>query len=95
MTPDYALSQHAALLRIRESAARRDRWISGGIFLIFFALSIAQGLLFGTQGRSTYLLIALVTVFGLSFIMTWARLEVIQGDLALLEVLERGRERRP
>ncbi len=89
------LSEYAGLLRIRNRAARRDRTITGAVFLLFFTLSIAQGLLTGIPGRSAYPAIALLTVFGLSFVLAWARLETIRGNLALLDVMERhaGRDR--
>jgi hypothetical protein len=89
MPSEGLLSEYADLLHIRERAARRDRAITGGVFLLFFSLSIVQGLLTGILGRAAYLVILLVTLFGLSFVFAWCRLEMIRGNLALLEEIDR------
>lgn len=89
MTPSDQLSQYTTLLRIRHKARRRDALVSGGIFLVSAWVTIALGLLSELQGREIYLITGLVSIFGLSFVMTWVRLEIIKNALEFADYLQR------
>ena len=81
------LENYRALLLIRRAGRRRDLFIAGGIFLVSFIATIALGLLGSLDGRSVYLITAMIVSFGFSSMMTWGRLEVIKGLIELIENL--------
>jgi Zn-dependent protease with chaperone function len=83
------LSQYASLLKIRQKARRRDAIIIGSVFLIVVFATIALGLLDELQGRSIYLILGLTLAFGLGFVQTWVRLEIINASLELVDYLQR------
>jgi hypothetical protein len=83
------LGQYTSLLRIRQEGRRRNVRLSGALFLISLLITIGFGLLNEELGRSIYLLAGLITAFGLSFVTTWVRLEVINSTLELIGYLER------
>ncbi len=78
------LENYLTLLSIRQAGRRRDTIITGGIFLISFVSMIALGLIDKISGRSLYLVSALVVVFGISYLMTWIKLEIIKGMIELI-----------
>ena len=82
------LENYRALLLIRRAGRRRDLFIAGVIFLVSFFVTIALGLLDRLDGRSVYLITAMVVSFGFSFLMTWVRLEVIKEVIELIENLQ-------
>ena len=79
------LENYRALLLIRRAGRRRDLFIAGGIFLVSFSATIALGLLDRLDGRSVYLITAMVVAFGFSYLTTWVKLEVIKGLIDLIE----------
>jgi hypothetical protein len=89
MAATNPLDQYATLLRIRQKARRRDARLSGGVFLLSLLISIGWGLLSQDLGRSAYLLAGLIAAFGLSFLLVWVRLEIINHTLELIGYLER------
>ena len=75
------------LLTIRRAAGRRDTIIIGGIFLISFMSMIALGMIDRLTGRSLYLVTAMVVCFGLGYLTTWVKLEIIKGSIELIDNL--------
>ena len=78
---------YKALLTIRRAARRRDTVVTGGIFLISFISMIALGMLDRLTGRSLYLVTAMVVCFGLGYLTTWVKLEIIKGSIELIDNL--------
>lgn len=81
------LENYLALLTIRRAAGRRDTIIIGGIFLISFMSMIALGMIDRLTGRSLYLVTAMVVCFGLGYLTTWVKLEIIKGSIELIDNL--------
>jgi len=81
------LENYKALLTIRRAARRRDRIVAGGIFLVSFLSMIALGMLERLTGRSLYLVTAMVVCFGLGYLTTWVKLEIIKGSIELIDNL--------
>ena len=77
------LHNHIALLSIREAARRRDTFIAGAVFALAFASLFALAMLDRLAGRELGLTVVLTTLFGVSFLMAWVRLEVAKGLLEL------------
>jgi len=50
---------------------------------------IAFGILDRLTGRSLYLTAAMTVVFGIGYLTTWVRLEIIKGSIELIENLLR------
>ena len=82
-----ALENYLTLLTIRRKAGRRDTIFIGGLFLISFVSLIALGMLGRLTGISLYLVTALVVCFGLGYLTTWVRLEIIKGSIELIDNL--------
>jgi hypothetical protein len=78
---------YKALLTIRRAARRRDMVVTGGIFLISFMSMIALGMLDRLTERSLYLITAMVVCFGLGYLTTWVKLEIIKGSIGLIDNL--------
>ena len=81
------LESYRALLIIRRDAKRRDTLVTGGIFLLSFIALIALGMLGRLTGISVYLVTALVVCFGLGYLTTWVKLEVIKGCIEMIDNL--------
>ena len=81
-----------ALLTIRQAARRRDAIIIGGVFFVSFIATIALGMLDQLNGRSVYLVTALVVIFGLAYLMAWVRLQIIIGSIELIDTLRFAKE---
>jgi hypothetical protein len=83
------LENYSTLLKIRRTAGRRDVTIVGGIFIAFFVAMIAFGMLDRLTGRSLYLVVAMVAVFGFGFLTTWVKLEITKSSIDLIDNLLR------
>ena len=83
------LENYLTLLTIRRAGRRRDALISGGIFFISMIAITALSMLDQLSERSIYFSAAMVTCFGISFLMTWVRFEIIKGSIELVENLLR------
>jgi uncharacterized membrane protein YhhN len=81
------LENYLALLNIRRAARRRDTFVTGAVFLISFVSLIALGMLDRLTGRSLYLVVAIVVVFGIGYLQTWVRFEIIKGSIELVKNL--------
>ena len=83
------LKNQLILLKIRQKAYQRDLIIAGGPFLVSFAATVVAGLTESLNSNALYLLAALITCFGLGFLMAWVRVQVIRGSIETLELLRR------
>jgi hypothetical protein len=90
MTAVDQLEHYSALLRVRQKGRRREVRLSGGVFLISLVLTLGLGLVNEELGRSIYLLLGLITAFGIGFIVVWVRLEIINSTLEWIGVLKRA-----
>jgi uncharacterized membrane protein len=81
------LGNYCALLTIRQAGRRQATVIAGGIFIISFIAMITLGILDRLTGRSFYLVAAMVVVFGINYLMTWMRFEIIRGSIELIDNL--------
>ncbi|MDX1689169.1 MAG: hypothetical protein R3248_14390 [Candidatus Promineifilaceae bacterium] len=89
MTRIDQLSHYTTLLQTRQKARRRDALIIGGIFFIALLAALALGLLEELQGRSLYVVLGITLVLGLSYLQVWVRLQVIRGNLELIDFMQR------
>ena len=62
--------------------------MAGIVFLVSGLATIGTGLLTVQPGRSFYLSLGLLIAFELSFLMAWARLEIVNSLLEMLGNLE-------
>ncbi len=76
---------YLALLSIQKSARQRDTLMIGGVFLISFIAMVFLNLSSQLSGRSLTIVGALLVVFGISFLMSWVRLEIIRSTIDLIE----------
>ncbi len=81
-------TNYMELLKLRQSARRRDVTIMGAIFLFSFISMIGIGLVSGLDGREIYIVAAMNVLFGIVFMMAWIRLEIIKGTIDLLNNLQ-------
>jgi MFS family permease len=84
------LEGYLGLLRIRRVAMHRNTIIAGGVFLVMALAALAFGLLGGINGRSAYLVWAVVMAIGLSFLSAWVRLEIVKAQMELVDNLQRA-----
>lgn len=82
------LQNYLDLLTIRQSAARRDVNILGGIAIVSLLGVFAFGMLERISDRSLYLVGGLVIVFIVVSLMAWVKLQIINGSKELLENLQ-------
>lgn len=80
-------ANYIELLKIRQSARRRDVTIIGAIFLISFICMIGIGLVSGLNSREVYLVAAMNVAFGIGFVMAWVKLEIVKGNIELMNNL--------
>jgi hypothetical protein len=81
------LENYIALLTIRQAARHRDTVVIGGIFLISFISMVALGMFDRLTGRSLYLVTGMVVCFGLGYLTTWVKLEIIKGQIEMIDNL--------
>ena len=82
------LTAYRNILKVRESAYRRNLFIAGGFFLFAIFSTLGMGLLTGGDGRSIYLLAGFDVLFIVNFVMAWARLEIVKGNIELIDNLQ-------
>jgi hypothetical protein len=87
MTITDRYTNYLNLLKIRQSARKRDATFLGAIFLISILGMAMIGLVTGLGNREVYLVSLLNISFGISFVIALARLEIIKGNIELLNNL--------
>jgi hypothetical protein len=87
MTISDRYTNYLTLLKIRRSARKRDATFLGAIFVISILGTAMTGLVTGLGNREVYLVVLLNISFGISFVIAWARFEIIQGNIELLNNL--------
>jgi hypothetical protein len=83
------LEDYLALLTIRRAARRRDTVIAGAVFFVSVTSMLFFGLLNGLNGRSVYLVAAVIIALGFSYLTAWVRLEIIKGSIELIDNFQR------
>ena len=82
------IQNYLSLLEIRQKSKRWNVIFLGGIFFVSILSTLALGLIIGLGGRSVYLITGVDIVLGLSFMMTWVRLEIVRSTIDLLNNLQ-------
>jgi hypothetical protein len=81
------LSGYLDLLKIRRKAYLRNVYFSGGVFLFALVSTSATVLLTEWNSRSIWLMGIFDILFILSFLMAWARFEIVNGKIELVNTL--------
>lgn len=81
------VAHYLALLEIRYRTARRDAYLSSSVFLISLLSFFALGMMGYLTGLGVWVVSALLIVFGVSFVLTITRLEMIGQARELAENL--------
>lgn len=89
------LQQYLALLRIRQSAARRAVGITGAVFFISIVAGLIWPPVVEPNSRSLFLSLVLIMGLGLSFISAWSRLDALREIVRLADELRAAGERLP
>lgn len=79
--------QYAVLLRIRQTAARRDSIFLGAIWGIGIATAFVYTYYGRSNSHSIFLTMAMLIVFGLGFALQLARLEMFHQLLEMVDFL--------
>ena len=88
MTIPDQFSNYLNLLKIRQSAKRRDVRIIGSLSLLSFLSMLGFGLVSGLGSREIYL-VGVVNIFmGIGLVMTWIRLEIITETIELMNNIQ-------
>lgn len=82
------LENYLALLATRRVGRKRDTYIAGTIFFLALLVMISLGLLGQLNGRSVYWGVALVATSGISFLMAWVRLQLIEQSVELINEIK-------
>ena len=88
MVSTEQLTNYLTLLMIRQSAYRRNLYIAGGLFLFVVLATLGMGLLTEWNVRSFYIMGAFNVLFIVNFLMAWARLEIVKGNIELIKNLQ-------
>jgi len=88
MTTTDRYTNYLTLLKIRHSARKRDATMMGVVFVISILGMTMIGLVSGLGNREVYLVVALNICFGISYVIAWVRLEIINGNIELLNNLK-------
>lgn len=83
-----SVGNYLTLLKIRQSAYRRNLYIVGGLFLFVIIATLGMGLLTEWNVRSFYLMGGFNVLFIVNFLMAWARLEILKGNIELINNLQ-------
>ena len=83
-------ANYLTLLKIRQSAYRRNLYIEGGLFLFSILATLAMGLLTEWDVRSFYIMATFNVLLLVGFLMAWARLEIVKGNIELMRNLGIG-----
>ena len=81
------IENYLELLKIRQTAEKRNVNILGGVFIVSFVFLIALGMLDRLNGRSLFLVTAMIVPFGFAYFSTWVRLEIIKGSIEMVNNL--------
>ena len=82
------IQSYMSLLETRRKYAYRTVILLGGVFFLSILATLAYGLVAGLSGRTVYLVIGMNIAFGISFLMAWVRLEIVQSSIVLLTNLQ-------
>ena len=88
MTSPDQFSNYLNLLKIRQSAKRRDVRIIGSVCLLSFLAMLGFGLVAGLGSREIVLVGAVNVLLGIGFVTTWTRLEILTGTIELMNNLQ-------
>ena len=80
-------ASYLTLLKIRQSAYRRNLYIAGGLFLFVVLATLGMGLLTEWNVRSFYIMATFNVLLLVGFLMAWARLEIVKGNIELMRNL--------
>ena len=89
------LENYLALLAIRRAGRKRDSYIAGAIFFLSLLTMLSLGLLGQLNGRSVYWGVALVAASGISFVMMWVRLQLIEQSVELINQIKSLESEKP
>ena len=83
-----SLDNYLALLKIRQKAYQRNVFIVGG--LLFIAILSTTGTLLLTEwnSRSIWLMSVMDILITMSFLMTWAKSEITNENIEMVENLQ-------
>ena len=81
------IENYLALLKLRQTAAKQRVNILGGVFIVSFVLLIAFGLLDKLDGRSSFLVTAMMVPCGFAVIAAWMKVEIIKGSIDMVNNL--------
>jgi hypothetical protein len=81
------IENYLELLQIRQTAEKRKVNILGGVFIVSFVFLIALGMLDRLNGRSLFLVTAMIVPFGFAYTFTWVKLEIIKGSIEMVNNL--------
>ena len=85
--------QYAVLLRIRQTAARRDSIILGAVWGVGMVTAFVYNFYSEPNSQSVFLTTAMLIAFGLSFAHQLSRLDMFDQLLEMVDFLQR--ESRP
>ena len=88
MVSNEQFASYLTLLKIRQSAYRRNMYIEGGLFLFSLLATLAMGLLTEWNVRSFYMMAIFNVLLMLGFLQAWTRLEILKGNIELLNNLK-------
>jgi hypothetical protein len=88
MTGSDQFTGYLTLLKIRQSAYRRNMWITSALFFMTFILTIGLGLLTGWDERGIYIMAVFNILFLIGYLMAWARHEIIKTNIELINNLQ-------
>jgi hypothetical protein len=86
------LQHYLTLLRIRQSAARRDVVITGAVFAASIVAGLVWNLSAEPNNRSLFLSIVLIVGLGLGFVSAWSRFGLMKEIVGLADELRAAGE---
>jgi hypothetical protein len=81
------LTTYLDLLKVRQTGRKRTATITGVLFFAALLITLAAGLL-GRGGAQMVLIAVVDASLGLSYMMTWVRLEITNENIELLKSLQ-------
>ncbi len=85
-SPDY-LQQYLSVLRIRETAARRNAMFASAVFAACLLVALVWSLMVPEDNRSLFLGTGILIVLGLGVASTWSRVDTLKGMAELVDEL--------
>jgi hypothetical protein len=64
--------------------------LAGGLFLMAILATVGLGLLTGWDQRSGYIMTGFDVLLTVGFLMAWVRLEIVKGEIELMDNLQIG-----